>query len=162
MIHIITRILTSDMINSLLTKFSISSHHDDEGGHANGRKNNQIDWLAELLNSYFIQLPDYLKPKGFVGVDPWMKIYSLKNDSPAIPAHTDKDFEKAGTIAKYSILLRLNDKYQGGETIFEGILKPTNIQVGGGIVFSHSIAHEGRPVLSGEKLILKTDIFCLS
>lgn len=72
----------------------------------------------------------------------------------------DKEFETLVTVLFY-----LNDT-DGGETI----LMPTSYRytdnwitikprAGDVLMFQHDIMHEGRPVASGEKYVLRTDLF---
>lgn len=154
MIHVLPRCLTDEQLQRI-TSISGSSHHDDDGGHVSNRKPHRLVWLANLLMREVSHLPI----TDMVGVDPNMKVYRLLGSASSVPLHTDEDFPgECGAVARYSLLLRLNGGYKGGETSFPGVHLPF-IPIGGGVVFKHDIPHQGFPVISGEKLVLKTDIF---
>ncbi len=108
-----------------------------------------MDWLAGLIQ----------KQVGDLGrVDPDMQVYRLRKGS-AVGAHRDEDFtDLRGRVARWSVLLKLNAGYQGGETRFLGDFTP-DIPVGGGVVFPHATLHEGLVCLAGEKWLVKTDLF---
>lgn len=161
MIHILHRFLSDLQIQKIISVSGSHHHDDDDGGHISSTfratKPYQMTWLSDLLNPIIADLPI----EGLVGVDANMQVYRLSGKSSAVPLHVDEDFirdNESSVVARYSILLRLNSNYRGGETYFPGIGSP-NIPVGGGIVFKHNLPHQGLPLLSGEKLVLKTDVF---
>lgn len=93
-------------------------------------------------------------------VDEWAQIYRLPEGSGVVPKHVDEDFwDCEAGIALMSILLYLNNDYEGGETVFLGATAAPHVDVGGGIIFRHDILHEGLPVRRGVKYVLKTDLF---
>lgn len=157
MITVLPIVLVESDIRRILS-LSGSSHHDDDGGHIGSsfraKKPYNMPWLAKLIESctYHLHLGE---------VDSNMQIYRLSGENSGVQLHTDEDFYGPnGKVARYSVLLKLNSEYTGGETKFRGVANPSRtVRVGGGIVFSHDIPHEGLPVISGEKLVLKTDIF---
>ena len=57
----------------------------------------------------------------------------------------------------YSFLIYLNDDFEGGETNFveQFSVKPKQ---GMALIFKHWYVHEGKPVISGHKYVLRTDI----
>jgi len=76
--------------------------------------------------------------------------------------------EKVGDLeSKVTFLMYLNEDCEGGETIF----RPKGIPVGGegeykippelgsALLFQHQLWHEGAPLISGSKYVLRTDIF---
>lgn len=121
-------------------------------------KPHKLPWVAELLWS---QIPNIcingLRP---YKIDEYMQLYRLVEGAGRVPPHVDEDFlGPDGSVALCSILLYLNDEYCGGETLFNGSILAPQVQVGGGLLFNHNILHEGLMVLSGEKFVLKTDLF---
>lgn len=73
-----------------------------------------------------------------------------------------------GEISRLSFLIYLNTDYEGGETVFRHYTyhedRPVSHeirilpQVGMGLFFIHERKHEGSPVLSGRKYLLRTDV----
>ena len=55
------------------------------------------------------------------------------------------------------IFVYLNADFEGGETVLDGgpSVRPT---LGGALLFPHGWPHEGRPVRSGRKVVLRTDV----
>lgn len=155
MIKVLPLVLLTEDIKRIVS-LTGEAHHDDDGGHIGSsfraKKPYRMSWLARVIQSV-------ASPLHLGTVDPDMQIYRLSGERSSVSLHTDEDFYgPSGLVARYSILLKLNSDYTGGETRFHGVSTPS-IHVGDGIVFSHDIPHEGLPVLSGEKLVLKTDIF---
>ena len=83
--------------------------------------------------------------------------------------HVDGSVETAnGDKSRLTFLIYLNDGYEGGETIFsdytfEGgktITHQTKVAatIGMGLFFIHERKHEGAPVTSGRKYVLRTDV----
>lgn len=59
-------------------------------------------------------------------------------------------------VSQLSLLLYLNDDYQGGETQFrEDVIKP---EAGMALVFPHLMMHQGAPIDVGVKYVLRTDV----
>jgi len=74
----------------------------------------------------------------------------------------------AGQRSKLTFLIYLNDGYEGGETAFvdcryeDGVSIPESVKISGktgmGLFFRHERKHEGMPVLTGRKYVLRTDV----
>jgi hypothetical protein len=145
-----------------IIEYAKAVNHDDDGGHHISKsKTTLLPWVSELLWPTVLHVwPGARYP---YGVDQMMKIYRLEAGRGAVAPHVDEDFEGPdGSVARYSILLYLNDDYTGGETIFttkSGDLIAPHPTVGGGIIFRHDILHQGQKVLTGTKYVLKTDLF---
>lgn len=144
--------LTPDQISALLA-FRGADHHHDHGGHYDDG-GIFLPWLATAL---FRQLPtlqaDALRA---ARVHETVKLYRL-HEGAEVPLHTDQDFATSdGARALYSILVRLNDSYSGGEMVFRGAR--VHAAVGDALVFHHSVPHQGLPVGTGEKYVLKADL----
>lgn len=71
--------------------------------------------------------------------------------------HRDGSYVRSELEASYfTLLLYLNDDFEGGETRFETTeIKP---EKGMAVVFAHDIKHSSEPVLSGIKYVLRTDV----
>jgi len=73
-----------------------------------------------------------------------------------------------GLRSKLTLLIYLNDGYEGGETTFVdygfegGVAVPREIRIAGkagmALIFRHERWHEGSPVLIGRKYVLRTDV----
>ncbi len=71
--------------------------------------------------------------------------------------HQDIDFEKSESEKSfYSLLIYLNDDFEGGETVFEDLsVKPI---AGSALIFPHILFHSGAKVKKGIKYVLRSDI----
>lgn len=71
--------------------------------------------------------------------------------------HIDESYIRNEEEASYyTFMIYLNDKYEGGETSFDGV--DITGKKGMAVVFLHSLVHEGKEVTDGIKYILRTDI----
>ena len=135
-------------------------------------KNNSIDNISER-NNYRIDYEnkfladtiwEHIKESlsmnvfGFYpsGINNHFRIYKY------FPGHEFKTHEDASTkindneLSFYSLLIYLNEAYEGGETVFENFkISPTT---GKAVTFPHSLLHSGSIVKKGIKYILRTDI----
>lgn len=71
--------------------------------------------------------------------------------------HKDGVFAKSPNEAScLTFMIYLNDGFEGGDTEFKTeFVKP---QAGMALVFPHKIAHQGAPMISGSKYVLRTDV----
>lgn len=137
---------------AMLHKYG-KQHHDDEG---HGVKVLEFPRLALLLHNKL----QNSWPFGNYIVDPKMAIYRLDVNAPPVAQHIDEDFDGPwGSRARYSVLVKLNKNYKGGDTVFCGNMV-AHMDSGDAVVFPHGLLHEARAVESGVKYTLKTDIFC--
>jgi predicted 2-oxoglutarate/Fe(II)-dependent dioxygenase YbiX len=77
--------------------------------------------------------------------------------------HRDGFFQGPnGDRSRLTFLVYLNDGFAGGETKFYGEDAKLRIEVrpgrGRALVFAHQELHEGAPVTSGRKYVLRTDV----
>jgi len=55
-----------------------------------------------------------------------------------------------------SFIVYLNDDFTGGETaVMQSVIRPKS---GMAFFFLHELPHEGRPVISGTKYVMRTDV----
>lgn len=134
-----------------------TDNSNDNTLHSRPDKPHKLTWVAELLWPYVSRVSiNGIYPHS---VDEMMKLYRLQSGD-AVSRHVDDDFEGPNKLmALYSVLIYLNNDYTGGETIFNGTVHARNIPIGGGLLFYHKIPHEGLEVKSGERYVLKTDLF---
>lgn len=71
--------------------------------------------------------------------------------------HIDGSYQRnEQEMSLYTLLIYLNDDFEGGETTFDNlIIQP---KIGSALIFKHQLKHEGKEILSGEKYVLRTDI----
>nr|WP_298169741.1 2OG-Fe(II) oxygenase [uncultured Pseudomonas sp.] len=71
--------------------------------------------------------------------------------------HKDGFYCRSNTeVSQLSLLLYLNGEYEGGETEFRwDVIKP---EAGMALVFPHLMMHQGAPLISGTKYVLRTDV----
>ncbi|AXI04463.1 hypothetical protein HYN46_02030 [Aquirhabdus parva] len=123
----------------------------------------------ELFERLRPLLPASLNGWDLAGLNERFRFYLYENGQTFKP-HYDASFEKNDWLSsQLSLLIYLNDEFEGGETIFYresgmlrpcketqlALIKPTQGQV---LIFEHQQLHEGAPVLSGRKYVLRTDV----
>ena len=71
--------------------------------------------------------------------------------------HKDGSFAKSADEASMlTFMIYLNEEFTGGDTEFRTqLIKP---QTGMALVFPHRVAHQGAPIVSGTKYVLRTDV----
>jgi prolyl 4-hydroxylase len=129
----------------------------------NGRDNDRAaieDFnLADALWRRVLHaIPRKIEGKTVVGLNERLRFYRYTPGQSFSP-HTDGYFLRAnGERSLLTLILYLNDDYTGGETRFfqpEKLIVPRRGQA---LLFSHGLWHEGLPVTSGCKYVLRTDV----
>jgi predicted 2-oxoglutarate/Fe(II)-dependent dioxygenase YbiX len=127
---------------------------------------------AELANEMWERIRPFLpvlNDQIACGVDSQLRIYRY---FPGQQFKRHKDgavTNESGQTSKLSYLVYLNDDCDGGSTTFkeyhevngtrekiESVVMPTT---GTALLFRHERWHEGTPVASGAKYVLRTDVF---
>ncbi|PKV50053.1 2-oxoglutarate-Fe(II)-dependent oxygenase superfamily protein [Aquimarina sp. MAR_2010_214] len=92
-----------------------------------------------------------------IGLNEMFRIYKY-GEGQRFKMHRDGSYERnENECSFFSFLIYLNDDFEGGETYFEeGIT--VNPKLGDALVFHHPLRHEGKPIISGTKYVLRTDI----
>lgn len=104
-----------------------------------------------------------------IGVDSQLRFYKYSG-SQRFKRHKDGVATNSeGATSKFSYLLYLNDDFSGGETIFTFVKRvdgkrqdntlTVRPELGMALLFVHDQWHEGVPVSSGVKYVLRTDVF---
>ncbi|MDY8137756.1 2OG-Fe(II) oxygenase [Aquimarina sp. 2201CG5-10] len=91
------------------------------------------------------------------GLNEMFRIYKYK-PGQRFKMHRDGSHRKNEKERSFfSFLIYLNNDFEGGETYFEkGItIMP---KTGDALLFHHPLRHEGKPIISGTKYVLRTDI----
>jgi len=92
-----------------------------------------------------------------IGLNERFKIYRY-NPGQNFALHSDASFIRNEKERSFqTILIYLNEDYEGGETEFFG-METFSPKTGSAILFMHHLMHEGMPVLSGIKYALRTDV----
>ncbi len=70
--------------------------------------------------------------------------------------HKDGPWHERGLISQWTLLVYLNQDFEGGATVF----KTFNVtpQTGAALCFRHDTWHEGAAVVSGIKYVLRSDV----
>jgi len=92
-----------------------------------------------------------------IGVNEMFRIYKYE-EGQRFKMHRDGSYKRnEKECSFFSFLIYLNDDFEGGETYFEeGI--PIDPKLGEALLFHHPLRHEGKPIISGTKYVLRTDI----
>ena len=70
--------------------------------------------------------------------------------------HKDFPFSRKGQRSKLTIIIYLNDNFDGGQTDFRKFqVEP---KTGSALIFRHELLHEGSAVMKGVKYAVRTDI----
>lgn len=125
------------------------------------RNNNRVIYKDEVLAGELWKSLQPLAPQQIgnskaVGLNELFRFYKYQ-PSQEFKRHRDQSYIRDnGEASYYTFMIYLNDDYYGGETTFNDlIIQP---QTGLALIFSHDLKHEGSPVKSGTKYVLRTDI----
>lgn len=94
---------------------------------------------------------------GALGLNPRLRFYAYRAGQSFGP-HQDGRYVAGAALSRLTLLLYLNDGFEGGETEFlddGALVQPT---AGGALWFPHARWHAGRPVRAGRKVVLRTDV----
>jgi hypothetical protein len=137
------------------------------------RRNERLEWdneaLARELGDAVRAAAGELFPESVEGM-PYVEPASHLRIYRYVPGdyfktHRDGKFRQGGLLTRITVLAYLNDA-DGGETVLmpEGPDQPEKFveiqpRAGDVLMFRHELWHEGRPIQSGEKFVLRTDLF---
>lgn len=149
------------------------NHYGTQEMMTNVRNNERLEFDDEQLATNLMfklclalgdDFPNQYDGKEFAKVGSHFRMYRYVPGQYFKP-HKDGSFTDGPHESEITALFYLND-VDGGETI----LMPYGVQqefahikiqpkAGDVLLFNHNVWHEGKPVNSGEKLVLRTDIF---
>jgi predicted 2-oxoglutarate/Fe(II)-dependent dioxygenase YbiX len=115
------------------------------------------DWAAELWRQVQpLFAGDDLAP---IGLNHRLRFYRYGAGQWFRP-HTDGAYHRPGTTERslFTMLIYLNEGFEGGETILHELPHAVVPATGLGLFFVHRQVHEGAAILSGEKLVLRSDV----
>jgi len=126
------------------------------------------DFAAALWDRVRAFVPQEIDGCQATGVNERFRFYRY-DPGQRFKRHKDGSVETpSGELSRLSFLIYLNAGYEGGETIFSdytfeaGKTITHEIKVSGetgmGLLFVHERKHEGAPVTSGRKYVLRTDV----
>ena len=132
---------------------------------APGVRNNErvmfddVETAQMLFDRVSPHIPAYIATARAVGANERIRCYRYK-PGMRFKRHADGAFVRSPTEASvYTLLVYLNDGFEGGETIFHapypGAIQP---KTGLGLLFLHRILHEGAEVQAGVKYVVRSDI----
>ena len=112
--------------------------------------------LGERLDG---KVPKILQGARLLELNPRFRVY-LYHPGEFFGAHYDEsihlDDQRRSLL---TILVYLNDDFGGGETRFLDLKATVKPRVGSALLFQHHVLHEGLPVTSGMKWVLRTEAF---
>ncbi len=72
--------------------------------------------------------------------------------------HSDQSYARGDARSLLTLLLYLDDDFDGGETEFPDERQTIAPRAGDALWFQHAVLHAGRPVTRGTKHLLRTDV----
>jgi hypothetical protein len=130
---------------------------------AAGRNNSEVFFrLPELSEAILVRLRERMRGAGVdfevVAVSPDFECYRYE-EGDFVSAHRDAPVEVLpDRESDLSLVLYLNEGFQGGETSFPNQMLNLRPVRGEGVLFRHSLLHEGTPVRHGQKYIARTSV----
>lgn len=128
-----------------------------------------VAFASQIFQRVKAHLPEQLNGWDLLGLNERFRFY-LYEAGQTFKPHYDASYEvNDWHSSQLTLLVYLSEDYEGGETIFytdSGMRKPCvetrsaciHPQVGQILIFEHQQLHEGAPVLSGKKYVLRTDV----
>lgn len=125
------------------------------------RNNMRLMYTDEnLAAKYWADLKQYCPEKidnnEAIGLNEQFRFYKYQS-TQRFKRHIDGRFKRnEKEESRITFMIYLNDDFEGGETTFDDIsIKP---KTGAALCFIHEQKHEGSPVLSGIKYVIRTDV----
>ena len=116
------------------------------------------DEASSLLARVAVHVPPVLSDLHLAGANPRLRLYRY-GPGERHGAHWDTVVElDAGVRSLLTLVFYLNDGFEGGDTDFPELSRRIVPRAGSALLFQHRILHEATEVLSGEKLVLRTDV----
>jgi hypothetical protein len=121
-----------------------------------------VDLAATLFERARPLLPPRAERRYLLGLNERFRYYRYDVGQTFRP-HYDGSFERSTFEASYlTFMVYLNDDFTGGATAFYENDKTPRVRVapeqGMALVFEHRQLHEGAPVESGRKYVLRSDV----
>ena len=115
-----------------------------------------LQLAAELWIKLREVLPTFLDGRQAIGLNERFRFYRYES-TQRFAGHIDGRFRREnGEESRLTFMVYLNDGFTGGETAFEqAFISPVS---GMALIFRHELFHEGKPVTSGRKYVLRSDV----
>ena len=172
--QVVDEVLSEDACASLIAKVTAQTWlpatvNGPDGRYRNEKiRDNDLALLEDedLRQALFTRLEAHLPPRMFGEVlhslHPSLRVYRYK-PGQHFGAHSDQPyFDAEGRQSRLTLLVYLDASCVGGETAFHEIERPTGVvitpRVGRALFFQQNLLHEGMPVISGIKHVLRTDV----
>lgn len=115
------------------------------------------DPLSELLFRRLASIVPQRFGEEIVAVNRRLRVLHYSQPGECFPGHVDYSVEDGDRRSLVTVLIYLNDGFDGGETIFYDEVKITPKR-GSALLFDHDLWHCGAPLIRGDKFILRTDL----
>ena len=115
------------------------------------------DWAAALWERVSLLDLPWFEGRRPLGLNERFRFYRYTSGQFFAP-HYDGFFRRSGEMSFYTVLLFLNDGFSGGETAFPMLDVEVVPEAGMGLFFYHDLLHQGCPVNTGQKYVLRTDL----
>ena len=113
------------------------------------------NYLSNLIQQH---VPSTLKSMEYYQLNTTLRCYRYQTGQYFHP-HYDQAYDGPNhSISHLTMLIYLNDNFEGGETDFPELQQKFSPKQGSAIFFQHAILHEGCSVTSGVKYILRGDV----
>lgn len=115
--------------------------------------------LADLVMTRLgNDVPQALKGNTVVGIKDRLRCYRYQVGQ-YFGLHNDQSYSgREGERSELTMMVYLNDDYEGGETAFPELERVISPKVGMALLFQHMVLHEGRAVTDGTKYVLRSDV----
>ncbi|TAG92153.1 MAG: 2OG-Fe(II) oxygenase [Bacteroidetes bacterium] len=127
----------------------------------NIRNNERLLYKDEnLAKNYWLTLKNYcpqtIDNYQAIGLNEQFRFYKYEINQ-RFKRHIDGRFiRNENEESRITFMIYLNDDFEGGETTFDEIkIKP---KIGNALCFIHEQKHEGSPVITGIKYVLRSDV----
>ena len=172
--QVVDEVLSEDACASLIAKVTAQTWlpatvNGPDGRYLNEKlRDNDLALLQDedLRQALFARLEAHLPPRmcGEVlhSLHPSLRVYRYQ-PGQHFGVHSDQPyFDAEGRQSRLTLLVYLDASCVGGQTAFHEIERPTGVvitpRVGRALFFQQNLPHEGMPVISGIKHVLRTDV----
>ena len=115
--------------------------------------------LAALYAAILPAAPTQLDEKDIASLAADRTALMRYSEGEFMGLHTDVPFvDEQGAAALLSLILYLNDDYEGGQTAFPGLSFEAQPAVGKILLFPPNISHLSKPIVRGSKYIIRSEV----
>ena len=127
----------------------------DDGAEANAL----LDALRERLQATDRALPPAFRGGALVGANPRLRVYRYEpGQRHGTHWDTEVELEGGAVISRLTLVIYLNDDFEGGHTRFPELDVSVQAAPGRALLFQHRVLHEACAVERGAKYVLRTDV----